>query len=161
MFPTLIVSLLSRTDKPHFFIDSRSKAFPRQLRYAVKLYSEDLFGAVLLVDRFDIIEVYYTGHTDNCFLLRQIILNAVSSSADLLRYDVKIDANVSCTREHIVSINDTRLHPVSISWQRSPPLIGCSVESELCPLELTNERQRCWLLGKSNYTNMLLMMCLL
>ena len=116
-----------------------------------------MFGAVLLVDRFDIIEVYYTGFTKHCFLLREVIISAVYSSAEILAYDVNINSSVACVRKHI---NDTKLHPITVS-KGSPLLIGCSVETELPPLELTKETQRCWLLGKLNYTNMLLMMCLL
>ena len=109
------------------------------------------------MDRFDIIEVYYTGLTKHCFLLCEVIVSAVYSSAEILAYDVNINASVACVHKHI---NDTKLHPITVS-KGSHLLIGCSVETELPPLELTNERQSCWLLGKSNYTNMLLIMCLL
>ncbi|XP_019863910.1 PREDICTED: uncharacterized protein LOC109593121, partial [Amphimedon queenslandica] len=74
LFPTLIVSLLSRKEKPHFFIDSRSRNFPQQLRYAVKLYSEDLFGSIFLCDNLKSIEIIFTGLTRHCYTLRQVIL---------------------------------------------------------------------------------------
>ena len=72
-----MVAIFSRQDKPRFLIDSRSPTFPRQLRYAVLLYSEDLFGSVLLVDRFYWIEVYYNGLSENCFCLCHIICEAI------------------------------------------------------------------------------------
>ena len=96
------------------------------------------------MDRFDVIEVYYTGLTKHCFHLREVIINAVYSSAEILAYDVNINASVACVQNHVT---DTKLHPVTVS-KGSHLLIGCSVETELPPLELTNKRQHCWLLGK-------------
>ncbi|XP_019857439.1 PREDICTED: uncharacterized protein LOC109585754 [Amphimedon queenslandica] len=148
LFPTLIVSLLSRKEKPYFFIDSRSKNFPQQLRYAVSLYSEDLFGSIFLCDNLKSIEIIFTGLTRDCYTLRQVILECLSASAELLSYDMKalkISALPRCTRKHTILANDSDPHPITISYKETPPVIGCSVET--LPVELlNNEKQSRWLL---------------
>ena len=144
MFPAVVVALVDRTESPQFDIDS-----PRQLRYAVLLYSEDLFGSVLLVDRFYWIEVYYNGLSKNCFKLHKVICEAISACTDILAYDegaVKAEVTVPCKQEHIES--GYNLHPVIISWDDDPPSMRCSIEKQLPTLELTDERQTCWLIGK-------------
>ena len=149
MFPAVVVALVDRTESPQFDIDSCSIAFPRQLRYAVLLYSEDLFGSVLLVDRFYWIEVYYNGVTKNCFKLRKVICEAISACADILAYDegaLKAEVTVPCKQEHIEG--GYKLHPVIISWDDEPPLMRCSIEKQLPTLELIDKRQTCWLIGK-------------
>ena len=160
MFPAVVVALVDRTESPQFDIDSCSRAFPRQLRYAILLYSEDLFGSVLLVDRFYWIEVYYNGLSKNCFKLHKIICEAISACTDILAYDkgaVKAEITVPCKQEHIES--GYNLHPVIISWDDDPPLMRCSIEKQLPTLELTDERQTCWLIGKLRskvlYSNLL------
>ena len=146
-----MVAIVSRRDKPQFFIDSRSPTFPRQLRYAVLLYSEDLFGSVLLVDRFYWLEVYYNGLNENCFKLRKIICEAISTCADILSYNkdaIIAQVTVPCQQEHILRVHDNKVHPVVLSMDKNPPIIRCSIEKELPTLRLTDERQTCWLIGK-------------
>ena len=145
------MALVARKDKPQFFIDSRSPTFPRQLRYAVLLYSEDLFGSVLLVDQFYWLEVYYNGLNENCFQLRNIICKAISTCADILAYNkdaIIAQVTVSCQQKHISSVHDNKLHPVVLSMDKDPPVIRCSIEKELPTLRLTDERRTCWLIGK-------------
>ena len=162
MFTALVVAIVSRQDKPLFFIDSRSPTFPRQLRYAVLLYSEDLFGSILLVDRLYWLEVYYNGLNENCFQLRCIICEAISTCTDILAYDkdaIIAQVTVPCQQKHLLSIHDNKLHPVVLSMDKDPPIIRCSVEKELPTLKLTDERQTCWLIGELKnkiwYSNLL------
>ena len=113
------------------------------------LYSEDLFGSVLLVDRSYWIEIYYNGLTKNCFKLRKVICEAISACTDILAYDegaLKAEVTVSCQQKHTDSRH--KLHPVIISWDNDPPLIRCSIEKQLPTLELIDARQTCWLIGK-------------
>ena len=152
MFPAVVVALVSRKEKPQFYInhETRSSTFPTQLRYAILLdTSVDLFGSVLLVDRFYWIEVYYTGLIKNCFQLRQVICEAISTCADILAYDkvaLKAEVSVSCQQVHLKT--EYKLHPALISYEDEPPSIRCSIEKNLPTLQLTNERQKCWLIGK-------------
>ena len=151
MFPAVVVALVDRTESPHFSLDSCSIAFPRQLRYAVLLYSEDLFGSVLIVDQFYWIEVYYNGMTENCFKLRNVICEAISTCADILAYDeevLKAEVTVPCKQAH--REYGHKLHPVIISWDHKPPLMRCSIEKQLPTLQLIDKRQTCWLISKLN-----------
>ena len=146
-----MVAIVSRQNKPQFFIDSRSPTFARQLRYAVLLYSEDLFGSLLLVDRFYWVEVYYNGLSENCFFLRCIICEAISTCADILTYNkdaIIAQVTLPCQRKHLLSVHDNKLHPVVLSMDKDPPVIRCSIEKELHTLKLTDKRQTCWLIGK-------------
>ena len=162
MFTALVVTILTRQGKPQFFIASRSPTFPRQLRYAVLLYSEDLFGSVLLVDRFYWLEIYYNGLSENCFQLHYIICEAISTCAEILAYDkeaVITEITVPCQQKHLLRVHDNKLHPVVLSANKDPPVIRYSVEKELPTLRLTDKQQTCWLIGnlksKVWYSNLL------
>ena len=118
------------------------------MRFAVLLYSEDLFGSVLLVDQFYWIEVYYNGLTENCFQLRKVICKAIATCTEILAYDegaINAKVTVPCLQEH--QLSGHKLHPVILSMDKNPPAIRCSLESHLPTLLLTNERQTCWLIG--------------
>ena len=147
----MIVSLLGRQERPHFFIDSKSPFFPKQLQHAVKLYSEDLFGSLVLVDEYKYIEVYFTGNSKDCSHLRSVILEGLSASAAALAYNeetLEISAVTYCHQKHRRRETERTPHPINISYKKNPPEIRCSIEIDLPPIELTDERQSCWLLGK-------------
>lgn len=150
VFPAVVVSLVGKKEKPKFFIDSRSPNFPRQLRYAILLYSDDLFGSILLVDRFYWMEVYYNGLPKNCFQLRKVICEAITTCAKILAYDedtLNAEVSVPCQREH--RLKGHKLHPVILSLNEDPPAVRCSIEKDLPTLVLTDIRQTCWLVGES------------
>ncbi|XP_019863185.1 PREDICTED: uncharacterized protein LOC109592056, partial [Amphimedon queenslandica] len=152
LFPTLVVSLLSREEEPLFFIDSRTSDFPQQLRHAVKLYTEELFGSVLLCENVESIEIYFTGRSRHCDRLRKVVLEALSISAKVLQYDEKklnMSAVVRCNRKHNVPANDKMIHPITISYKNDPPEIGCSIETSLPTIIINDlsEKQSCWLIG--------------
>lgn len=142
---------MSREEDPYFYIVSGSDNFPRQLRHAVKLNSEDIFGSVFLCEGYNSLEVYFTGHPRHCYLLRKVVLEGLSASAETLGYDqkkLKISALVHCTQKcHCVATNNDRPHSITFSDEQNPPLVGCSVE-DLPVIELIDERQSCWLIGK-------------
>ena len=152
LFPALIVSLLSRQEEPFFGIDSGSLSFPKQLRHAVKLYSEDIFGSIIMCENYQSIEIYFTGLCEHCCRLRKVILEGLSASAKVLRYNVNaldVSANVRCNRKHSIPDNDKEPHPITISYKTNPPAIGCSKESDLPVIFKVTEKQECWLKGKS------------
>lgn len=147
------MSLLSREEDPYFYIVSGSDNFPRQLRHAVKLISEDIIGSVFLCEGHSSIEVYFTGPPQCCYLLRKVILEGLSASAETLGYDQKkldISALVHCTQKcHFVATNNDRPHSITFLDKQNPPLVGCSVEDlPVIGLSLIDERQSCWLIGK-------------
>ena len=151
--------MLSRDERPFFVIDSLSKSFPKQLRHAVRLYSNNLFGSVFLCEGYESIEVYFTGPTQNCYLLRTVILDALSSCADILEYDktkLKISALVRCRQNHVIVPEYNSIpHSITFSDEQNPPMIGCSVE-DLPVTELTDIRQSCWLIGKAVHATCIL-----
>ena len=86
----MVVSLLSHKEDPYFFIDCPSDDFfPRQLRHAVKLYSEDLFGSIFLCEEYESIEVYFDVPRKHYYVLRKVILKALEASAKTLDYNEK------------------------------------------------------------------------
>lgn len=118
------------------------------------LYSEDLFGSVLLVDQFYWIEVYYNGLTKNCYKLRQVICQAISTCEAVLDYakgTLNAEVTVPCQQQH--QLGNHKLHPVILSLDEDPPAVRCSVEKKLPTIRLTNERQTCWLIGECPYNN--------
>ena len=146
------IALATREEKPQFYIscETHLSTFSTQLHYAILLdTSVDLFGSVLLVDKFYWIEVYYTGLTKNCFRLRQVICETILTCGDILAYEegaLKAEVTVSCQRQH--QKRGYKLHPaLIISNEDDPPSIRCNIEKNLPTLQLTNERQRCWLIG--------------
>ena len=162
LFPTLVVSLLSRREEPFFSIDSDSTDFPQQLRHAVKLYTEELFGSVFLCENKESIEVYFTGLLQHCYLLRKVIIEALSASAEVLQYDeekLNMSALVHCKRKHDIPANDEKIHPIKISYKNNPPLICCSVEtSPTITLNDISEKQSCWLIGQSMLNALVLLL---
>ena len=81
--------------------------------------------------------------------MRKVICEAISACAEKLAYDewaLKAEVTVPCKQEHIQSQH--KLHPVIISWNDDPPLLRCSIVKQLPTLELTDERQTCWLIGR-------------
>ena len=143
------MALLNRDKKPLFFIDSNSRSFPRQLRYAVRLYSEDLLGSLLLIDAFKWIEVYFKGFIENCPVLRQIIRDAISSCADLLAYDhelLEVTVTLPCHQKHF--IDALSFHSVILKHDQGRHIAKCSEDEDVPPFVITDKRQVCWLNGK-------------
>ena len=111
----MVVSLLSRNQKPRFFIDcpSDNDFFPSQLRHAVKLYSEDLFGSIFLCEEYESIEVYFDVPRKHYYVLRKVILEALEVSAKKLDYDkehLKVPAIVKLRSDTHDSDPSSMLH---------------------------------------------------
>ena len=66
MFPAVLLFILDRKHKPHFFLTVGYVPFPDNVViYGIKPYSDDLLGSVLLFDYFYWIQVYFTGLPEN------------------------------------------------------------------------------------------------
>lgn len=147
LFPTLIVSILNRKKKPCFV---QACDF-RQLRHAIKLKSEKFLLPVTFVDEVEYIDVYFNGESEDCYRLREVIVEALSACSDILNFDMKkLSVLVHCKQKHKSPHNDRKPHPITISYEKESPRIGCSVETELEQLKLTDldEKRSCWLRGK-------------
>ena len=117
MFPATVVALLNRKTPPTFRLDGASPKFSNQLRYGVKLVSDELGGSLLLVDSLSWIEVYFTGiPINNCSIICRTLDEAVSSCADPLSYDpsaLKFTVSLLCRHpDHMTDLN-TQPHPES------------------------------------------------
>ena len=80
-----------------------------------------------------------------------MILEGLSASAAALAYNeetLEISAVTYCHQKHRRHETERTPHPINISYKRNPPEIRCSIENDLPPIELTDERQSCWLIGK-------------
>ena len=103
------------------------------------------------MDDYRSIEVYFTGRPKHCYLLRQVILQALHSSSEILAYDeekTEFTAATYCRRKHVTRAAETTPHPITVSFRENPPEVRCSMETDLPSLELSDERQKCWLIGK-------------
>ena len=95
--------------------------------------------------------MYFTGNSKDCSHLRSVILEGLSASAAALAYNeetLEISAVTYCHQKHRRCETERTPHPINISYKRNPPEIRCSIENDLPPIELTDERQSCWLIGK-------------
>ena len=143
------MALVRRMETPRFSIDCTSPTVVRQFRYAILLSSENPLGSMLLVNRFNWIEVYFTGLPENCFQLRKIILEAISTCAGILAYNdemINVKVTVPCQQEH--QISGYKLHPAIVSMEKDHLVVRCSIENHLPTIPLSNERQTCWLIGE-------------
>ena len=80
-------------------------------------------------------------------VILEIIKIAVSSCAKILAYDnlvLNCMVTVPCQLKHRFKETNRKMHPVTISFMKTPPIIGCSIETELPLVPLTNCRQSCW-----------------
>ena len=112
----------------------------------------------MLIDEYTFIEVYFTGLSKDCYHIRQVVLDALRTRSDIVAYEddkIQFTAGMYCLRKHATHIADTTPHPITIAYHKNPPAIGCSMETDLPPLELSDERMKCWLISKwpfiSNY----------
>ena len=95
-------------------------------------------------------EVYYNGLPKNCFKLRDVICEAITTCANILAYDkdtLNAEVSVPCKQEH--RLKGHKSHPVILSLNEDPPAARCSIEKELPTLLLTDSRQTCWFVGES------------
>ena len=117
-----------------------------QLRFAIQLLYNGI-EAVLLVESFGWIEVYYNGLPKYCPQLCKAIKDAVSSCADLLSYEpsaLECTVTVLCQLPHSKQYRKSPPHPVNLKKEPEEYYAHCSIETHLSGL-LTDERQTCWL----------------
>ena len=121
----------------------------RQLRYAIKLFSHDLGGTVLLIDAINWMEIYFTGlPQDNCSILRHIIEESIKRCAEILSYDesaVEFHLGLPCPHNHSKhGIRKHAHHPAYIKPSSHHVIATCSIMKELPPVELTEARYVMW-----------------
>ena len=91
IFPALAVNLVKRQKSPKFDLyrpttsDEPSEEL-LQYRNAIQLLCLDLGGGVLLVDAIYSLDVYYSGPSENCSLIRNAILEGIRDVVKKFQY---------------------------------------------------------------------------
>ena len=148
MFPATVVALLNRKTYPTFKLYSSSSKLSNQLRYGVKLVSDDLEGLLLLVDSLSWMEVYFSGiPISNCSIIRDTLDEAVSSCADPLSYDpsaLKFTVSLLCRHpDHMTDLN-IQPHPAKLIYSK---YVQCTIMRQLEPIQLDTEKEGHWFTG--------------
>ena len=154
MFPAAVVAILNRKEAPLFTLACLDAQFPRQLRYAVKLRSENPAGSLLLVDTILWMEVYWTGRHNECSILESVVTTAISSCAEPLAYHpsaLKCQHAILCNAKHRHQKDLSPVHPARVTVGNYKA--SCTEQNTLTPFDLT-ERSLCWMkkLGKVLYS---------
>ena len=115
----MVVSLLHRKKEPCFSIKfvPDDDFFPRQLRHAVKLYSEDLSGSIFLCEEYESIEVYFDVPRKHYYVLHKVILKELKKSAETLHYNeeqLKVSATLKLRERSFIFTSE----PPSISFSK-------------------------------------------
>ena len=147
-----MVSLLNRKTAPLFTLNVSPK-FQNQLRYAVRLYSEDLEGVILLVDAFKWIEVCFTGVSKMCPVLCDVIHEAILSCVEPLAYDsLALDYDLALLCRHPShKVEDVSPHPAIVKLTRT--YATCTISKE-CQFDLDTNRELHWFTQKDTKTGM-------
>ena len=149
MFPAAVVAILNRKEAPLFTLACLDAQFPRQLRYAVKLRSENPAGSLLLVDTILWMEVYWTGRYSECSILQSVVTTAIASCAEPLAYHpsaLKCHRAILCNAMHRRQKDLSPVHPARVTVGNDNVIIASCTEQCLAPYELT-ERCLCWMKG--------------
>ena len=138
-------------------LDGSSPKFSNQLRYGVKLASDELGGSLLLVDSLSWMEVYFTGiPSSNCSVIRHTMDEAVSSCANPLSYKpsaLKFAVSLLCRHPDHMTDLSIQPHPAKLIHSK---YVHCTLMKELEPLPLDTEKEEHWFTG---HKGMLCLVC--
>ena len=111
LFPALVVNLLNRKSSPQFDLDSSSGNL--QYRNAIHMQCIGLGGAVLLVDAIYWLEIYYTGPSNKCCVIRHSVKEGVKAVVEKFRYKLTLSIPQECfhctvhkTSDHLCRPNE-------------------------------------------------------
>ena len=149
MFPATVVALLNRKVPPFFTLDCLTAQFPRQLRYAIKLYSKEPRGSLLLVDTMLWMEIYWTGDHSECSALRSVVTTAIASCAEPLAYHesaLKCNFAFLCDQKHQIQKDMPSIHLAVVTInKKNIAKASCTIQ-DLPPVELNN-KCKVWMEG--------------
>ena len=109
LFPALVVNLLSRKSSPQFDLESSSFDNP-QYRNAIQLSCIGPGGAVLLVDAIYWLEIYYSGPSSKCCVIRHSVKEGIKAVVKKFQYKVTLSIPLECFHCTIHKINDHLCH---------------------------------------------------
>ena len=149
MFSAAVVALLNRKKPPYFTLDCLTAQFPCQLRYAIKLQSNDPHGSLLLVDTMKWMEIYWTGDHEECSALRSVVTTAIASCAVPLAYHqsaLKCNFAFFCDQKHQKQQDMPSIHLAAVNInKKNIAKVSCTIQ-DLPPVEL-NDRCKVWMEG--------------
>ena len=149
MFPAAVVALLNRKEPPYFTLDCLTAQFPCQLRYAIKLHSNEPLGSLLLVDTMKWMEIYWTGDHEACSTLRIVLTTAIVSCAEPLVYHqsaLKYNYAFFCDQKHHIQQDIPSIHLAAVTINKKNIVkVSCTIQ-DLPPVEL-NDRCKVWMEG--------------
>ena len=144
MFPALVVQLLQRKERPTFQLFKPSHcSSQQQFRNAIRLTCRGVSGGILLVDATYWIEVYYSGQTFDCSLIRQSVLNAVSNVVDKFNYQPELKSPQEGFLCQVCDSSPPSSHPCCITSSEGRLSVTCSADPVFTDLVISC-RQLCW-----------------
>ena len=109
LFPALVVNLLTRKSSPQFDLESSNP----QYRNAIQLDCIGPGGAVLLVDAIYWLEIYYSGPSNKCCVIRHSIKEGVKGVVKKFQYKLTLSIPQECfhcmihkTSDHLCCPNE-------------------------------------------------------
>ena len=119
-----------------------SPTFNYQLRHAVRLYSKDLAGVLLLIDAVKWIEVYFTGNPCSCHIVRDVIKYAITACAQPLSYNeaaLDFDIALLCRHDQCKCSDGSPQHPAIVDLPQDGRALCCVNKELTFDLELIRE----------------------
>ena len=139
LFPALVVNLLNRKSLPQFNLGSSSSG-NLQYRNAIQLSCIGPGGAVLLVDAIYWLEIYYSGPSSKCCIIRHLIKEGIKAVVKKFQYKVTL----SIPQEHFhCTIHKTSDHLCHLNEDQK--MVTCCNNSALMT-DIKQSRQAPWLI---------------
>ena len=114
LFPALVVNILSRKSSPTFAL-SPPQADKSQYRNVICLSCHSLGGAVLLVDAIYQLKIFYSGPRNECYNIRQVIIEGIDAVVDKFHYICSLKypkeqllCSICKTTEHLCCLNEKK-----------------------------------------------------
>ena len=114
LFPALVVRILSRKSFPIFVLSPPQVDKPQYCN-AICLSCISLGGAVLLVDAINWLKIFYSGPTNECYNIRQVIKESIDAVADKFNYICSLKypkeqllCSICKTTEHLCCLNEKK-----------------------------------------------------
>ena len=137
LFPALVVNLLNRKSSPQFDLESSSDNL--QYRNAIHLKCIGPGGAVLLVDAIYWLEIYYSGLSSECCVIRHSVKEGVKAVVKKFRYKLALSIPQECFHCTIHKTNDHLCRP-----NEAQKRLTCCNKSALMA-DINQSRQAPWL----------------
>lgn len=132
---------MNRRTPPCFTLDCLNNQFCRQLRYAVKLKSDQPRGSLILVDTLQWMEVYWVGRPRECPLLLSVIKEAIHLCEEPLAYNkstVTFSPGTLCKQKHNQQAD--LLHPATVTIDCDNIAVATCEVQDLPPEEIDTKR---------------------